>query len=84
MKEYTMKDIKAIRKALQEFADKMDDETAIKMPMFFKKIKNDGSTIKAGERINWNGSLKRAKENLVDKENNNPDNNPELWETVNI
>ena len=39
--------------------------------------------IKAGTRINWNGTLKRAAVDLWDTEENNPDNAPTLWEDIN-
>lgn len=49
----------------------------------FQKLKEDGSLIKAGTRINWNGTLKRAAVDLWDTADNNPDNAPALWEDIN-
>ena len=45
-------------------------------------LKNDNSLIKAGTRINHNGTIKKATVDLWDIESNNPDNAPSLWENV--
>ena len=42
----------------------------------------DGSLIKRGTDINWNGIAKRASVDLWDREDQNPDNAPTLWEDV--
>lgn len=49
----------------------------------FPRLKEDGSLISAGTRINWNGVLKRAAADLWDTAENNPDNAPALWEDIN-
>ena len=49
----------------------------------FQKLKEDGSLVKAGTRINWNDTLKRAAVDLWDTAENNPDNAPGLWEDTN-
>lgn len=46
------------------------------------KLKQDGSLVKSGTRINWNGKLKRAAVDLWDTQANNPDNAPTLWEDI--
>ena len=46
-------------------------------------LNEDGELIKAGSRIKWNGSLKRAAVDLWDTAENNPDNAPTLWEDIN-
>ena len=45
-------------------------------------LKGDGSLVKSGTRINWNGVVKRAAVDLWDTETNNPDNAPTLWENL--
>jgi hypothetical protein len=43
----------------------------------------NGKLIKAGTRINWNGTVMRAATDLWDTEENNPQNAPTLWEEIN-
>ena len=59
-----------------------DDKTASKAPDLSSQLKEDGSLVSAGTRINWNGTLKRASVDLWDTESNNPDNAPSLWEDI--
>lgn len=60
----------------------VDDQTASIAPELFDWLTEDGSFVKAGTRINWNGTLKRAAVDLWDTAENNPDNAPELWEDI--
>lgn len=61
----------------------VDDKTASIAPELFTRLKGNGSLVKHGTRINWNGALKRAAADLWDTEANNPDNAPTLWEDIN-
>lgn len=56
-----------------------DDATASRAVDFHPTLKEDGSLISAGTRINWNGTLKRAAVDLWDTAENNPENAPTLW-----
>lgn len=60
----------------------LDDKTASETPELFDKLKENGELVKAGTRINWNGTLKRASIDLWDTKENNPDNAPSLWEDI--
>lgn len=60
----------------------VDDKTASIAPELFDRLKENGSLVKVGTRINWNGSLKKAAVDLWDIESNNPDNAPTLWEDI--
>ena len=60
----------------------VDDKTASLAPNLYGKLKLDGSLIKAGTRINWNGALKKAAVDLWDTEENNPNNAPTLWADI--
>ena len=60
----------------------VDDKTASIAPEIFASLKEDGSLISHGTRINWNGTLKRAAVDLWDTAENNPDNAPTLWEDI--
>lgn len=60
----------------------LDDKTASETPELFGKLNENGELVKAGTRINWNGTLKRATVDLWDVKENNPDNAPTLWEDI--
>ena len=49
----------------------------------YPTLKQDGSLIKSGTRINHNGTIIRAAVDLYDTETNSPKNAPTLWETLN-
>lgn len=72
-----------IRSLAMDSAVEMDDVNASSLPEMFPKLKQDGSLVKAGTRINWNGQLKKAAADLWDTAENNPDNAPTLWEDLN-
>lgn len=69
----------AIRGFIETAAEWLDDATASQAPTLFPALKEDGSLVSVGTRINWNGSVKRAAVDLWDTEPNNPDNAPTLW-----
>lgn len=58
------------------------DAVASTVVFVYPILKEDGSLVKAGTRINWNGVLKRAAVDLWDTTENNPDNAPALWEDI--
>ena len=49
----------------------------------YPTLKQDGSLIKSGARINHNGTIIRAAVDLYDTETNSPENAPTLWEALN-
>lgn len=49
----------------------------------YPTLKQDGSLIKSGTRINHNGTIIKAAVDLWDTETNSPENAPTLWETLN-
>lgn len=63
----TMKEARALRELLREMVISMN---------------YDGSELPKGGIIKWNNNIKRLKENIQDKVENNPDNAPELWENI--
>lgn len=71
-----------LRPLIEQAAASLDDKTASEGTELFPKLKLDGGLISAGTRINWNGKLKRAAVDLWDREENNPDNAPTLWEDI--
>lgn len=60
----------------------VDDKTASIAPELYGSLKEDGSLVKYGTRINWNGTLKKAAVDLWDRKENNPDHAPTLWEDI--
>lgn len=60
----------------------LDDATASTVIPLYGGMKYDGTLIKAGKRINWNGVLKRAAVDLWDREDCDPDHAPDMWEDI--
>jgi hypothetical protein len=56
-----------------------DDKIASQAADLFPSLKEDSSLVRAGTRINWNGTVKKAAVDLWDTAANNPDNAPNLW-----
>lgn len=73
---------RAQRKAIEAAVPSLDDKVASTSAELFPKLKEDGSLVNAGTRINWGGTLKRAAVDLWDTAENNPDNAPTLWEDI--
>ena len=61
--------------------DASDKQASLAVPLY-PALKQSGALIKAGTRINWGGTLKRAAADLWDTEENNPDNAPALWQEI--
>ena len=71
-----------LRTLIERAAESLTDKEASEWAMLFPRLKQDGSLVKAGTRINWNGVLKKAAVDLWDRPENNPDNAPTLWEDL--
>ena len=71
-----------LRSIIEQATVSLDDKTASEGATLFPKLKNDGSLVRVGTRINWNGTIKKAAVDLWDTEENNPDNAPTLWENL--
>lgn len=71
-----------LRPIIEKAMESLDDKTASESKELFPHLKGDGSLIKAGKRINWNGVLKQASVDLWDTTGNNPDNAPSLWTDI--
>ena len=71
-----------IRAQVEAGAAALPDAEASIEPSLTRKMRYDGSLIKAGTRIDWGGALKREAVDLWDTEGNNPDNALDLWENV--
>ncbi len=60
----------------------LSDADVSTAPEVLRRLCGDGSLVEAGERINWNGSVKRAKTALWDTAENDPDAAPDLWDDI--
>lgn len=71
-----------LRKMIETLAANLSDADASTTAELFPRLKQDGSLVAAGTRINWVGIVKRAAVDLWDTAENNPDNAPDLWENL--
>ncbi len=60
----------------------LSDAEVSTAPEVLRKLNGDGSLIEAGERINWNGDVKRAKAALWDRSEYAPDAAPDMWDNI--
>ena len=72
-----------VRAAMDNAASVLTDADASNSVLLYPTLKGDGSLIKAGTRINWNGQLKRAAVDLWDTAENTPDVATDIWEDIN-
>ena len=72
-----------VRAAMDNAANVLTDVDASNSVLLYPTLKGDGSLIKAGTRINWNGTLKRAAVDLWDTAENTPDVATDIWEDIN-
>lgn len=71
-----------LRKMIETLSANLSDADASTTAELFPRLKQDGSLVSAGTRINWVGIVKRAAVDLWDTAENNPDNAPDLWEDL--
>ncbi len=81
MSEYITK-ARKLRPIIVQASASLDDASASSAAELFPALKQDGSLVSAGTRINWGGTIKRAAVDLWDTADNNPDNAPTLWEDI--
>lgn len=72
-----------LRRVMNQAGEMLTDAQASEVAAIYPVLMEDGSLIKAGTRINWDGKLMRAASDLWDRPENNPDNAPALWEEIN-
>lgn len=70
------------REVITSAMGSVEDKVASEAIEFSPRIEETGELIKAGTRINWNGSLKRASVDLWNRVENDPDHAPTLWEDI--
>ena len=79
---YKRPDAEVLQDKLDTIADALPDEIAAEHPDIYPTLKGDGTLIKVGTRINHNGRLMRAAVDLWDREDQDPDHAPELWDIL--
>lgn len=78
----TEKEARAFRSLITQGSTSLTDAQVSTAPEILPRMKYDGSLISNGTRIYWNGEIKRASVDLWDREDQNPENAPTLWEDV--
>ena len=78
----TLERARQLRAMIEAAAGNLTDADASTAAELFPRLKQDGSLVSAGTRINSNGKVKRAAVDLWDRTENNPDNAPTLWEDI--
>ena len=81
MSTYTER-ARALRPYIVKSAASLTDADASLAPELFTRLTGSGSLVKAGTRINWGGTIKRAASDLWDTAQNTPDAAPALWEDI--
>lgn len=71
-----------LRALIEQATASLPDKEASEGALLFPRLKQDGSLVRAGTRINWGGTIKRAAVDLWDMKANSPDNAPSLWEDI--
>ena len=78
----TLERARQLRAMIEAASANLSDADASTSAELFPRLKQDGSLVSVGTRINWNGTIKRAAVDLWDRSENNPDNAPTLWEDI--
>lgn len=75
----TRREIKDFLEEIEKMRNEIDDQTASKYPKLYPFLNNSNKIIPEGKRINWNGAIYRAAADIIDNQENNPENNSNLW-----
>ena len=79
----TAEEARVWRAQLEKALPDVPDKDASGCVDLYPTLKQSGSLIKAGTRINWGGWLKQATVDLWGTEANDPDHAPDLWVKIN-
>lgn len=71
-----------LRAIVEQAAASLPDKEASEGAALFPRLRQEGSLVYAGTRINWGGTIKRAAVDLWDTAENSPDAAPTLWEDI--
>ena len=78
----TLERARKLRAMIEAASANLSDADASTSAELFPRLKQDGSLVSVGTRINWNGTIKRAAVDLWDTAENTPDAAPTLWEDI--
>ena len=78
----TLERARQLRAMIEAAVGNLTDADASTAAELFPRLKQDGSLVSAGTRINWYGKVKRAAVDLWDTETNTPDAAPTLWADI--
>lgn len=71
-----------LRRKIELAASTMSDKDASTAPELFPTLHYTGNSVSAGTRIRWGNVIKVAAVTLWDREDNDPDHAPTLWEEL--
>lgn len=72
-----------MRRAIERGSKSLSDKEVSITPEILPRMRYTGKAIEAGTRINWYGKVKSAAVTLWDREDNDPDRAPGLWNDIN-
>lgn len=78
----TRNEAKAFFADIEKMRDAAGDDLASLAANVYPVLSEDGKLIKAGTRINCDGTIKRAAVDLYDTAENSPTSAPTLWEDI--
>lgn len=78
----TVQRARELRAMIEKAAAGLDDKDGSSAVELYPSLTGGGELVKAGTRVNWRGSLKRAAVDLWDTAENTPEAAPTLWEDV--
>jgi len=79
---YKPPEAEVLKEKLDSIAADLPDEIAVEHPEIYGELRNSGELVPTNKRINWNGVVMKAKVDLWDRLDQNPDNAPELWDEL--
>lgn len=82
MRNDILEQARKLRPIIEKAAESLTDADASVASTLFPALKQSGELIKAGTRINWQGKVMRAAVDLWDRDDNDPDHAPALWEDI--
>ena len=73
---------KKIRSVIDDAMQTVGDDKSSIAPSLHRRLKQDGSLIPSGTKIDWHGKVKKAAVDLWDREENDPDHAQTLWADI--
>lgn len=77
-----MERARALRAAMDKAGGMLSDAQASTVTEIYPRLKGNGELVPMGTRVQWKGEIRRARADLWDTLENDPDHAPALWERV--